>query len=126
MASETQFHAISDTTKPMRYTIALSDGNRYELKAPMLIGRNPQPMDLSPQCNLVPVVDPNRSVSKTHLLIAFDAAGPYLVDQQSTNGTLVSLPDGQQIICGPGQKVRVPAFTTVFFGQFTARIEVHL
>lgn len=124
--TETNFWAVaSDTTQPMRYILSISDGNRYALTAPTLIGRNPNPTEHDGACNLVLVNDPQRTISKTHLLIATDHTGLYVEDRQSTNGTVVTLPDGQQVICAPLQKVRVTAGTTVLCGQYAVRIELH-
>lgn len=124
MTNSGMWGVVSDTTQPMRYVLAVSDGNRYALTAATLIGRNPHPTSEDGVCNLVLISDPQRTVSKTHLLIATDAAGPYVVDRNSTNGTVVTLRDGQQIICGPQQKVRVTAGTTILCGQFAIRIEL--
>lgn len=115
----------SETTQPMRYVISVSDGNQYALTAPTLIGRNPNPTEQDGACNLVLVSDPQRTISKTHLLIATDRIGLYVEDRNSTNGTVVTLPDGQQVICAPQQKVRISAGTTVLCGQFAVRIELH-
>lgn len=124
MTQSSLWGVVSDTTQPMRYVLAVSDGNRYALTTTTLIGRNPHPTNEDGACNLVLINDPLRTVSKTHLLVGTDAAGPYVVDRDSTNGTVVTLPDGQQVICGPQQKVRVTAGTTVLCGQFAIRIEL--
>ncbi|MCL3863198.1 hypothetical protein M1R94_19525 [Actinotalea sp. K2] len=47
-----------------------------------------------------------------------DRQGVWLRDRSSTNGTVVTLPDGQQILCAPDQQVRVPVGATVAFGDF--------
>lgn len=121
----TTWDDISDTTQPMRYTLALSDGQRYAMTTPTLIGRNPQRDSGEESFTRIVIRDPDRTVSKTHLLIAVDSAGPYVVDRHSTNGTVVTLPDHQQILCGPGQRVRFSPGTTILFGQFTLTVELH-
>ncbi|WP_435299285.1 FHA domain-containing protein [Timonella sp. A28] len=124
MTHDAHLSVISDTTQPMRYAMTFSDGNRYALTAPTLVGRNPHLPEEDNNCNLVVLSDPLRTVSKTHMLIGVDAAGPYVVDKHSTNGTVVTLPDGQQIICAADQKVRFTAGTTILFGQFSVKIEL--
>jgi len=42
----------------------------------------------------------------------------WLRDRTSTNGTVVTLADGQVILCAPEHLVRVPTGTTVAFGDF--------
>ncbi|MFD2839950.1 FHA domain-containing protein [Populibacterium corticicola] len=124
MSHNGMWAVASDTTQPLRYVLSVSDGNRYALTAPTLIGRNPHPTPQDGACNLVLISDPLRTVSKTHLMIATDGGGLYVVDRDSTNGTVVTLPDGQQVICGAGQKVRITAGATVMCGQFAVRIEL--
>ncbi|HWS57800.1 MAG TPA: FHA domain-containing protein, partial [Actinotalea sp.] len=58
------------------------------------------------------------SVSKTHFAIGVDADGVWLRDRSSTNGTIVTLADGQQILCAPEQVVRVPVGASVAFGDY--------
>jgi len=124
MEQETRHSVFSDTTQPMRYAVTFSDGNRYALTAPTLVGRNPQPNEYDRDVNLIVLNDPLRTVSKTHMLLGVDLAGPYVVDRRSTNGTVVTLPDGQQIICGPDQKVRFTVGSTIVCGQFTAKVDL--
>ncbi|WP_333810638.1 FHA domain-containing protein [Timonella senegalensis] len=124
MDQATSHGVFSDTTQPMRYAITFSDGNRYALTAPTLVGRNPQPAAHEHDTNLIVLNDPLRTVSKTHMLVGVDAAGPYVVDRRSTNGTVVTLPDGQQIICGPEQKVRFTVGSTIMCGAITAKVDL--
>lgn len=117
MTAGHQWGMVSETTQPLRYAMNFSTGQRFALTAPTLIGRNPHPNENEENFNTVVIADSLRSVSKTHLLIAADAAGPYVMDRNSTNGTVVTLADGQQIICGPDQKVRFGLGTTIVFGS---------
>ncbi|WP_188079080.1 FHA domain-containing protein [Actinotalea subterranea] len=102
-----------------RATLQLWDDRRLTLEGVALIGRNPAPRENeSTPDHLLAVPDPGRSVSKTHLVLGVDANGVWLQDRNSTNGTVVTLGDGQQILCAPEQKVRVPAQASVAFGDF--------
>ena len=47
-----------------------------------------------------------------------DAEGAWLRDRSSTNGTIVTLTDGQQILCAPEQMVRVPVGASIAFGDY--------
>ena len=100
-------------------TLELWDGRRLRLVGTALIGRNPtaRPGERVPE-QLISVADPKRSVSKTQLAIGLDARGVWLRDRTSTNGTVVTLADGQIILCAPEHLVRVPTGTTVAFGDF--------
>lgn len=124
MSTGANWNQVGETTQPLRYAMNFSTGQRYALTAPTLIGRNPQLGPTESRFNTVVISDPLRSVSKTHFLIAADLAGPYVMDRNSTNGTVVTLADGQQIICGPGQKVRFGLGTSIIFGQFWVTLEL--
>ncbi|MGV8977404.1 MAG: RDD family protein [Cellulomonas sp.] len=104
---------------PTTADVELSDGQVVTVKRSLLVGRNPGDDDDS---QVVRVDDPGRSVSKTHLQIGLDAAGVWVADRGSTNGTIVTLADGAQIVCGPGQRVRLPAGSTVSFGDCGLRV----
>lgn len=102
-----------------RATLRLWDGRTVELRGTLLLGRDPAPREGEPEPDQrLAVADPGRSVSKTHLALGVDADGVWLRDRNSTNGTVVTLHDGQQILCAAGQTVRVPRGASVAFGDF--------
>ncbi len=72
----------------------------------------------------VPVADPGRSVSKTHLMLGLDEHGPWVVDRGSTNGTLVTLADGQRIVCLPDRRVRLSDGSLVAFGDVALSVSL--
>jgi hypothetical protein len=104
---------------PSTADLELSDGRIITLAGRLLIGRNPSSDGAS---QLIRVADPGRSVSKTHLQVGLGGAGVWVMDRGSTNGTLVTLEGGPQIVCGPGQRVRLPAGATVSFGDCGLRV----
>ncbi|WP_426592496.1 RDD family protein [Cellulomonas sp. McL0617] len=97
----------------------LSDGRRVSIERTALVGRNPA-SDAAVQ--LVRVADPTRSVSKTHLQIGVERAGVWVADRGSTNGTVVTLPDGGQVLCGVDQQVRIRVGSTIVFGDCSMRL----
>ena len=99
-------------------TVELTDGRRIVLAGVALIGRAPTPRPGEEDALLVTIADPARSVSKTHLAVGVDRHGLWVRDRNSTNGTVVTLPDGQQIRCGADQPVRLPAGAAVTFGDY--------
>lgn len=107
------------TDGPSNPVLHLWNGEVVALGAFALVGRNPARRDDEPLPDrLVTVPDERRSVSKTHLAVGVDPSGIWVRDRGSTNGTVVTLPDGAQVICAPGQRVRVPVGATVSFGDF--------
>lgn len=100
--------------------VEISDGQRVEVRRTALVGRNPAAATDGVQ--LVRVVDPGRSVSKTHLQIAVEESGVWVADRGSTNGTVVTLPDGAQVICPVDQPVRLRPGSVVVFGDCAMRL----
>lgn len=103
---------------PPSATLHMSDGRRVEFRGIALVGRDPTPRPGEDPDLLVRVADPGRSVSKTHLAVGTDRAGIWVADRDSTNGTVVTLGDGQQILCGADQVVRLPEHASVSFGDY--------
>ncbi|KQR16525.1 hypothetical protein ASF78_03895 [Cellulomonas sp. Leaf334] len=99
--------------------IELGDGQHVVIARTALVGRNPA-SDADVQ--LVRVVDPARSVSKTHLQIGVEPSGVWVADRGSTNGTVVTLPDGAQVVCRVDQQVRLRVGSTVTFGDCSLRL----
>ena len=105
---------------PAGWAARLPDGTLLDLDGgPVLIGRNPAGLV---GLRAVAVHDPGMSVSKTHLVIGADVAGAWVMDRGSTNGTLVTLPDGERIVCLPDQRVRVAPGSVVFFGDLSLTV----
>jgi hypothetical protein len=100
--------------------VELTDGRVVAIERVALVGRNPQ--SLRPDVQLVRVDDPGRSVSKTHLQVGVSSSGVWIADRGSTNGTVVTLPDGAQIVCPVDQQVRLRAGATVAFGDCGLRV----
>ena len=92
-------------------------GRRLEVQGTGLLGRDPQPRDGERIEHLVPVEDPQRSLSKTHLAFGVDADGFWVCDRGSTNGTAVRGPDGARRSCPPDTPVRVTTGSTVLLGD---------
>jgi len=100
--------------------VAFDDGRVLTVERLALVGRNPSQV---PDVQVVRVVDPARSVSKTHLQLAVDpAGGAWVVDRGSTNGTLVTLPDGAQVVCPVDHPVRLRDGAVVTFGDSSLRV----
>lgn len=95
----------------------LDDGRRLVIDHLVLLGRNPQPAPGEEDAELVKVADETRTVSKLHLAVGVDAAGLYVVDRGSTNGSTVTTPDGATRRCVPGETVYVAPGSIVSMGD---------
>ncbi len=105
-------------TRP-RATLLLWDNRVVVLEGTALVGRNPSPREGETlPVQVIAVLDRGRSVSKTHFAMGVDSEGVWLKDRSSTNGTIVTLTDGQQILCAAEQSVRVPVGASVAFGDY--------
>jgi uncharacterized RDD family membrane protein YckC len=102
--------------------ITFDDGRDFRLDRNVLIGRNPAPAAGESQAQLLPVPDPGRTISKTHLHLLTDGAGVWVTDRHSTNGSAVTTPDGMRTPLQPGVPAFVSPGTTVHFGDRTFNV----
>ena len=102
---------------PVQGRIRVSDGQVQDIRGTTLVGRNPAPRPGERAVTLLSVQDPERSVSKTHIIIGVDARGLWMADRTSTNGSVVILADGQQIVCLPEQQVRLSPGAKIQIGN---------
>jgi uncharacterized RDD family membrane protein YckC len=102
--------------------ITLDDGRDFRLERTVLIGRNPAPAAGDSQAQLLPVPDPGRTISKTHLHLLTDGTGIWVTDRHSTNGSAVTTPDGMRTALQPGVPAYVSPGTTVHFGDRTFNV----
>lgn len=102
--------------------ITLDDGRDFRLERTVLIGRNPAPAPGESQAQLLPVPDPGRTISKTHLHLLTDGTGVWVTDRHSTNGSAVTTPDGMRTALQPGVPAYVSPGTTVHFGDRTFNV----
>ena len=97
--------------------IRVDDGQDVQLGGTVLLGRNPAAQPGENVEQLLPVSDPGRSISKTHLHLRVDGDGVWVTDRNSTNGSAVTTPDGLQTRLQPGEAVFVRPGSTVHFGD---------
>jgi uncharacterized RDD family membrane protein YckC len=99
------------------WVAVLDDGRRLIVDRLVLLGRNPRPQPGEEDAQLVKIADETRTVSKVHLAIGLDAAGLYVVDRGSTNGSTVTNPGGASRRCRPGEVIYVNAGSIVSMGD---------
>lgn len=110
----TRLAAPSEREVPV---LLLPDGERLEVRGEGVLGRNPAVPVGEEVTHLVPLADPSRSVSKTHLGFGPDAVGLWVKDLHSTNGTAVVSPDGSRTLLEPGRMVHVMPGDVVLVGD---------
>ena len=97
--------------------IRLDDGREIELDRTVLVGRNPAGHPGEDAVQLIPVADPGRSISKTHLHLLAGNGGVWVTDRNSTNGSAVTTPDGIRTALAAGEPTHVRPGSTVHFGD---------
>lgn len=100
----------------------LDDGTELDLSTIVLLGRDPAPGPFEDQASLVPVVDPERSVSKTHIKVELIGGVVMATDRGSTNGSALVGPDGAIGELTPGVPTEVPSGSFVRFGSRSVRV----
>ncbi len=91
---------------PGVYSLAFSTGDTVRVSGHGLVGRNPTPAEGESFDYLVQIVDPDRSMSKTHLEFGVGDDGFWIVDRGSANGTRIV--EGQEVVdLDPGLRVTI-------------------
>ena len=99
-------------------TLVMDTGQRIALVAPRtLLGRAPVAVSPWEEADTVPVTDPDRSISKTHLVVLLDGDRLSVRELGSTNGSAVVAADGARTTLLMGQDVVVPDGARVELGD---------
>ena len=105
-------------------TLVMDTGQRIALVAPRtLLGRAPVAVAPWEEADTVPVTDPDRSISKTHLAVLLDGDRLSVRELGSTNGSAVVAVDGARTTLLMGQDVAVPDGARVELGDRSFTVE---
>lgn len=110
MHSDTAAAAVS-------FLLQFSTGQSATISGAGLLGRRPAPQPGEYFDSLITLVDPGRSVSKTHLEFGVDDSAFWILDRYSGNGTVVRFSDGGTRRSEPGKRLRVPRGSRVEIGD---------
>ncbi|WP_147463631.1 FHA domain-containing protein [Cellulomonas triticagri] len=102
--------------------LVLASGEQVAVTGPGLIGRRPH-AEGGPWSHVLAVVDPEQSVSSTHLAFRPVPGGLEVVDRGSTNGTVLVDPDGKPWTLVPAQPAHVTAGWTLVLGTYRIPVE---
>ena len=103
--------------------VTFDTGVTYPFGGTIVLGRNPLAPASHPTASPVPVDDPQRSVSKTHVALTATREGVLVEDLHSTGGTVVVRADGEETPVLPGAPVQARAGDTVRYGQRSVVID---
>lgn len=96
--------------------LEFSTGERVEVDGSGLVGRNPMARDGEGRRQIVRIVDPGLTVSKTHLEFGFDRGQFWISDRQSGNGTVIETAAGS-LEATPGVRYGVLSGSRVYLGK---------
>ncbi|MFP7761262.1 RDD family protein [Marisediminicola sp. LYQ134] len=102
------------------FSLRLDTGASIPVSGPIFLGRDPDPAD-HPGARSIPVPDPSRSMSKTHLLVRPVGDGLEVVDWHSTNGSALTH-DGVDRELAPGVPVSVVDGDSIRLGDRVADV----
>ncbi|MFC4243038.1 hypothetical protein ACFOYW_06610 [Gryllotalpicola reticulitermitis] len=107
-----------DLSEPVpTWVFAASTGERVVVAGSGLVGRKPVAAAGESFDQLVPISDPTRSVSKTHLEFGVEGGELWVLDRFSSNGSAIVAPDGQRRECEPGRRYRLARGSRVEIGD---------
>ena len=101
----------------LRFVLQFSTGESVTIFGNGLVGRNPIAEPSEYFDHLITIVDPGKSVSKTHLEFGQAAGAFWVSDRYSGNGTVVREPDGVPLRCESGKRYRIVRGTRVIMGD---------
>ena len=125
-SSLSQDDADDRTQLGVRYDTArvtFDTGVTYPFGGTIVLGRNPLAPASHPTASPVPVDDPQRTVSKTHVALTATREGVLVEDLHSTGGTVIVRADGEETPVLPGAPVQARAGDTVRYGQRSVVID---
>ncbi len=99
------------------FSLVFSTGESIRVAGSGLVGRNPAPAPGERVDYLVQIVDPERSVSKTHLEFGVDDGGLWVADRGSSNGTRLEPGRAEPLELRAGERMRVERGTRVGIGD---------
>jgi hypothetical protein len=101
------------------WVLAVDDGRTFAIESPsVILGRRPTSTDLGVQT--VSLTDEGRTISKTHARLELVNGTWQVTDLGSTNGVLVTGPDGAEMEIAPGAPVLVQG--RLVLGQLGMRL----
>ncbi len=100
-----------------RFVLQFSTGESVTVSGTGILGRNPTPEPGEYFDALVTILDPGRSVSKTHLEFGQEAGSFWLSDRYSGNGTVVRDPELAPVRCEAGKRYFVVRGSRVDIGE---------
>lgn len=104
------------------WVVDVGDGRRVPLTGTVYLGRDPVALDTTLGALCVPILEQQKSMSKTHARLQLRGDRIEVTDLHSTNGTVVVTSDGGSTRLSPGVPVLVESDATVQLGDVSVRV----
>ncbi len=105
------------------FILVSTTGQRFEITGRSLLGRNPIAASGVGYESVLVVVDPGKTVSKSHAELMVVADELLVLDLGSGNGTVVETPGQPPIRCVPGMPQRVRRGSRLVLGRQAITVE---
>jgi hypothetical protein len=107
----------------VHWRLVLPDGRHVEVSGALLVGRDPSANKKWPDATLLTIDDDAHSVSKTHAVFEIDVEGLWVTDLNSTNGVVITQPDGAELDLDPNVRESIQPGADVELGDYIVQIE---
>ncbi|POH65758.1 hypothetical protein C3B60_12905 [Cryobacterium zongtaii] len=103
------------------WQLTLADGQTIPVTGSLVLGRDPAPVTRR-AATMVSVIDPARSVSKSHALVELVDGELWVTDLHSTNGVTVGDVHGERTPVNPGVRTAMGAGVSLSLGEFVVQV----
>ncbi|MCU1410748.1 MAG: hypothetical protein JWR04_1455 [Rhodoglobus sp.] len=115
---------VSDRRSSTGWRIVLDGGTQQGVGGQVLVGRQVKSADPRwPGARLLSVADTTKSVSKVHALFEADANNFWATDLGSTNGVIIALANGSELVLASGVRGAVPPGSEIVLGNYVIKVE---
>lgn len=108
---------VDRTARGERFVLQFSTGESVSVFGTGLVGRNPIPEPGEYFDAIVAIIDPGKSVSKTHLEFGQEGGAFWISDRFSGNGTVLREPERAPRRADPGKRYRLVRGSRVDIGE---------
>jgi len=105
------------------FVLVSTTGQRFEVSGRSLLGRNPKASPEVAYDAVLVVVDPGKTISKSHAELLVVADELLVVDLRSGNGTVVQAPGEAPVRCEPGMPQQVRRGSRLILGRQAIDVE---
>jgi hypothetical protein len=108
---------VPRTAEGHRFVLQFSTGESVTVTGSGLAGRHPRAEPGEFVDHLVTILDPGRSVSKTHFEFGHEQGFFWFSDRHSGNGSVIREPGAAPRLCEPGRRYRIVRGTRIDIGE---------